>query len=130
VGNVSEANKREEHERLKKYLVLDLFSFTDVQKLQDIAETIQEGLLALEMNATVLKDIREYYHHLSTYEAMPANIRHWAATEFACFIRKVERLEADLARKQKQWQAMEKLARDGKTLVCSCAVCPTSMKEE
>ena len=124
----SEANKSE-HERLRKYLVLDLFSFTDVQTLQQITETIQEGLLALEMNATVLKDIREYYQYLSTFEAMPANIRHWAATEFTCFIRRIERLEADVGRKQKQWQAMEKLARDGKTLVCPRAVRPALMRE-
>ncbi|KAK8122723.1 hypothetical protein PG984_011393 [Apiospora sp. TS-2023a] len=105
-----------EQERLKKYLVLDLFSFSDVQKLQDIAETIQEGLLALVMNASVLKDIKQYYQHLSSFEAMPAEIRRLAAAEFACFVRKVERLEADLDRKQKQWRAMEKLAQDGKTL--------------
>ncbi|KAK7914147.1 hypothetical protein PG985_011850 [Apiospora marii] len=105
-----------EQERLKKYLVLDLFSFSDVQKLQGLAETIQEGLLALEMNASVLKDIKEYYQHLSGFEAMPVEIRRLAAAEFACFVRKVERLEADLDRKQKQWRAMEKLAQDGKTL--------------
>lgn len=107
--------------RLENYLKLDLFTFDDMQKLQQIAETVQEGLLAVEMNATVLRDVKTHYTKLMESEDMPGDIRSQCKADVDHFIRRIESLESSLARKQKQWESLEKLAKDGKTLVSSIA---------
>ncbi|KAK8075526.1 HET-domain-containing protein [Apiospora hydei] len=43
-------------------------------------------------------------------------IRRQSATEFAWSLRKLDKFGADLDRKKKQWETLEKLARDGKSL--------------
>lgn len=103
--------------RLENYLKLDLFTFDDMQKLQQISETVQEGLLAVEMNATVLHDVKTHYAKLMESENMPGEIRSQCKPDVEHFVRRIEGLEAGLARKQKQWENLEKLAKDGKTLV-------------
>ncbi|KAK7964425.1 hypothetical protein PG988_011399 [Apiospora saccharicola] len=102
--------------RLENYLKLDLFIFDDLQKLQQIAETVQEGLLAVEMNATVLRDVKTHYSKLMESGSMPSDIRSQCKSDVEHFIRRIEGLESSLGRKQKQWENLEKLARDGKTL--------------
>ncbi|KAK7995767.1 hypothetical protein PG991_015234 [Apiospora marii] len=102
--------------RLENYLKLDLFTFDDMQKLQQIAETVQEGLLAVEMNATVLHDVKTHYAKLMESQDMPGDIRSECKSDVEHFIRRIEGLESGLARKLKQWESLEKLAKDGKTL--------------
>ncbi|KAK8062151.1 hypothetical protein PG997_014248 [Apiospora hydei] len=102
--------------RLENYLKLDLFTFADMQKLQQIAETVQEGLLAVEMNATVLHDVKRHYGNLMESPDMPSEIRSHCKSNVEHFMRRIENLESGLARKQKQWESLEKLAKDGKTL--------------
>ncbi|KAK7961908.1 kinesin light chain 1, partial [Apiospora aurea] len=81
-----------------------------------LIDTIEKGHLALEMNLTSLQDIKQYYQHILVFEAMPGEIRRQSTTEFALFLRKVDKLGADLDRRKKQWETLEKLARDGKSL--------------
>ncbi|KAK8859095.1 serine threonine kinase [Apiospora arundinis] len=102
--------------RLENYLKLDLFSFADLQKLQEIAECIQEGLLAVQMNATVLRDVKVHYRGLMKSRDVPSDIRGQCKPDVDYFTRRIESLESSLGRKQKQWESLEKLAKDGKTL--------------
>ncbi|KAK6859082.1 hypothetical protein PG995_004935 [Apiospora arundinis] len=102
--------------RLEKYLRLDLFSFADMQELQGISETVQEGLLAVEMNATVLRDVKTHYEKLMESSAMPGDIKSQCQADVEYFIRRIESLESSLSRRLKQWESLEKLAKDGKTL--------------
>ncbi|KAK8112496.1 hypothetical protein PG984_013022 [Apiospora sp. TS-2023a] len=121
LGDSKDAGCSSGHTRLENYLKLDLFTFDDMQKLQQIAETVQEGLLAVEMNATVLRDVKTHYGKLMESGDMPDDIRRQCKPDVEHFIRRIESLESSLARKLKQWESLEKLAKDGKTLVSSIA---------
>ncbi|KAI1010570.1 hypothetical protein LB503_005028 [Fusarium chuoi] len=73
----SQSNEKEDpwgdlNDRVKRLERLEVFSFDELQKLQQGLETIQEALLVLKLNNQVIKQIREHYQCLMTQYRLPA----------------------------------------------------------
>ncbi|KAK7993274.1 hypothetical protein PG989_006655 [Apiospora arundinis] len=77
-------------EQLNTYQQRDWFSFSMMQRLQEITETIQESVLAVDMNATVLRDVKAYYEKLMNSKDMPSEIKSECKPEVGRFLQKVE----------------------------------------
>jgi hypothetical protein len=107
--------------RLDNLVVLDMFSFDEMRKLQDIAEKIQEALLVVRLNATVISQIASYYGNLLESESMQgvSIIKKECRSDVARFLSRTQSINMSLNTRKEQLESILRLASDGRTLVRS-----------
>ena len=105
--------------RMDNLVILDMFSFQEMQTLQNVAERIQGALLVVKLNAKVLAQIRAYYQNIMETDAVPEleAIQKECRSDLLRFIARVQEIEANLAIRAEQFESLLLLVRDGKTLV-------------
>lgn len=74
----------------------EIFSFSDVQQLQDYQEKIYEVLLVLSSNMKILEHIREYYAALFKSVDLPEHIKNDCSKQFSHFQNNINDIINDL----------------------------------
>ena len=105
--------------RMDNLVILDMFSFKEMQKLQGIAEKVQEALLMVKLNAKVLGQIRACYQEVMETKVVDKiqAIQDDCRNDLMGFLARVQHIEASLAIRAEQLDSLLLLVRDGKTLV-------------
>lgn len=114
----TEENSNDAIDKFENLVLLDMFSFEEVQELQRLSEKIQEALLVLRLNLSVIHEVGEYYRSLECLDCVPDTIKVSCRGKLAQFFRAVRSIETKLQIKIHQWEALDALVKDGKILVC------------
>ncbi|RSL72950.1 hypothetical protein CEP53_000901, partial [Fusarium sp. AF-6] len=109
----AKANDRDQIDRL---MVLDTFSFDEVQQLHYFGELLERFRLVLDLNDQALRDIAETYQGLEEREEFPGEIRDSCKKEIASFIRSVHRIRRNLQIRKTQVKSLKAWLREGKAL--------------
>jgi hypothetical protein len=120
----SQSNEKEDpwgdlNDRVKRLERLEVFSFDELQKLQQGLETIQEALLVLKLNNQVIRQIREHYQCLMTQYRLPAlkEIKKGCGDSFLQYCRHSRNIEANVDAHQAQLNALLLLVKESKEMV-------------
>ncbi|CAI6340154.1 unnamed protein product [Periconia digitata] len=95
----------------------EIFTVTDLQKLQGIEDKIQETLLVLRLNAEVLEELRQNYHFLTSHSAFPALLRSQCEMDLARFTRSILHVEKDLRMLQSRSENLLRMLENRKNLL-------------
>ncbi|KAJ4256763.1 hypothetical protein NW762_008859 [Fusarium torreyae] len=97
---------------------LDVFSFQELQRFQELLERIQEALLVLKLNYQVIKQLRDHYQALMTQYKIPEleNIQDQCYNSFFQFSRRSESVEGSIEIRQTQLDSLHKLAQENMAL--------------
>lgn len=108
-----------EEKLLERLAILDMFSFEEMQRLQEVAEKIQHGLLVIKLDLNVLGQIANYYRRLSRAKNIPSLnvIQKECQNDFLLFDQKAEAIKMSLNIRKEQLQSLLQLVGDGRTLV-------------
>ncbi len=110
---LDESREQPEHEAQPE------FSFNDLQQLQFIEEKVNETLLVLEVNASVLAQLRQCYLSIIAPESQPGElILKWRG-DIVQFEKRIANIENDLALQQSRVRTLLRLLADRKSLVGS-----------
>ncbi|KAF5622790.1 uncharacterized protein FTJAE_10769 [Fusarium tjaetaba] len=119
----SQSNEKEDpwgdlNDRVKRLERLEVFSFDELQKLQQGLETIQEALLVLKLNNQVIRQIREHYQCLMTQYRLPAlkEIKKGCEDSFLRYCRHSRNVEANIDAHQAQLNALLLLVKESKEM--------------
>ena len=99
-------------------LVLNMFSYKDLQKLSTLAERLEEATLVIQLNVGVLRDVYEYYQDA----VQPGNIadeevRCRMAKETQAFLRRLQQIVKSMETGHTQLVSLRKRLDSGKSLV-------------
>lgn len=96
---------------------LDIFSFTEIQKLQLFSEKAQEALLVIKLNSRVIRELIDYYKRTVKLEAFPRDVRSRCGPELLEFEEKALAIAKNMECRREQLEALVELAKGGKSLV-------------
>lgn len=117
------------HERYrtisKRLDMMKTFSFSEFQRLNDVASKLKEAKLAMALNVGVLRDLRGYYQTYYDSSALPSEIRDVCSStgSFDQFMQRTKSLEKGLEVECMRAEALVALVQDGIALV-SKAISP------
>ncbi|KAF4439105.1 serine/threonine protein kinase [Fusarium austroafricanum] len=103
-------------QQLKSLMVLDSFSFEEVQKLHYFGEQLESFRCTLGLNRQTLRDISEHYEDLANRENLPSEIKISCRNELASFCRRVERIRKNLEIRVTQVESLMAWLQEGKML--------------
>ncbi|KAF4340207.1 hypothetical protein FBEOM_5904 [Fusarium beomiforme] len=103
------------NDRIKR---LEVFSFDELQKLQQGLEKIQEALLVLKLDSQVIRQVREHYQCLMTQYRLPSleGIKNECKGSFLQFCRHSRNIEANIDARQAQLNALLLLVKESKEM--------------
>lgn len=113
-------SQADQHETISNHLEkLKSFSFAEFQRLNFFTGKLQEAKLAMCLNISVLRSVREYYRQRYQSAQFPSSIRDFSEEEgsFEHFIQRITSLERDLEADTARTEALILLIEDGKRLV-------------
>ena len=105
--------------QLDSLLILDMFSFEEMQKLQDTGEKVQEALLVHKINLAVLGQIRASYQEQSESMSSPELdiIMSGCRNELISFYSRISGIENNMKIRIEQLESLVQLVKDAKDLV-------------
>ncbi|KAM7214251.1 hypothetical protein V8F06_010368 [Rhypophila decipiens] len=106
----------ESEKRFKSMMVLETFTFDEMQKLQGIGERIQEALLVVKTNGNNMKEIGDYYEEIVNSAEFPRGLRDACKTDLTGFKRKMKNIERNLGARQAQLETLARNLQEGKVL--------------
>lgn len=121
---------RERYQTISKRLdMMKIFSFSEFQKLNDVASKLKEAKLAMALNVGVLRDLRGYYQAHYDSSTLPSEITDVCSStgSFEQFMQRTKSLEKGLESECMRAEALVALVQDGITLVRKVAHQPTSI---
>jgi hypothetical protein len=98
---------------------LGIFTFRNLQDIQDIEEKAQEAMLVLKLNTEVLEQLRMHYDDLTKHEEFPQEVRDDCKASLHHFCKGVVRVEKDLRMLQARSETLLHIVANRKTLVSS-----------
>jgi hypothetical protein len=103
-----------------------LWSSTDLQDVQKLADRVNEAKLIMESNCQVMGSIRDYYRHLVDVDEFPLRIT--CRGDVNAFITKLNYLTADIKMHIARADLLLRMTDDRKNLVsCSISFSPTKL---
>ncbi|KAF4981162.1 hypothetical protein FZEAL_2996 [Fusarium zealandicum] len=102
--------------QLDSLMVLDTFSFEEVQRLHHLGELLGNFRLVMALNRQTLRDIAEHYQDLPNRDGFPAEINNGCKQQLASFIRRIERIRKNLEVRTTQIDSLVSWLQDGKAL--------------
>lgn len=93
------------------------YSFTDLQATQLIGDRVNEVLLVLESNVSILKEIQEHYYMISESEHCPEEL-HDSRIHLEKFNKRINGIINDLHMQHSRGTTMLRQVKDRKDLVC------------
>jgi hypothetical protein len=109
------------HSSQMQPVVSNHYSFTDFQEVQLTAERVNEVLLVLESNISVLTKVQEHYHTVSQSEHWPKELHHDRRIWLGRFEKRITSIINDLQTQQSRATTLLRLVTDRKALVCVMA---------
>ncbi|KAF5633818.1 serine threonine kinase [Fusarium tjaetaba] len=106
--------------QLESLMVLETFSFREVQHLHFLADQLESFRLVMQLNRQALRDIIEHYEDLASRTNFPGLIKEACKNELASFSRRVERIRKNLEIRITQVESLLSCLQQGKDLVRSC----------
>jgi hypothetical protein len=119
VGAPMTVDSSDTAKQLEALMILETFSFKDVQSLHWMGEQLENFRLVLKLNRQTLRDIAEHYHDLSARDTFPEEIRSSCKKELASFFRQVQRIEKNLEVRVTQIESLLTWLNEGTALVKS-----------
>ncbi|KAK3367215.1 hypothetical protein B0T24DRAFT_385828 [Lasiosphaeria ovina] len=114
----AQPGERSRREMPDDILVLELFNYKDLQKLNNLGERLEGGLLAIDLILGVLRDISDNYKRLAESEDIGGDVK--AKQSFtdsiSRFLTKTRRITRSLETRQTQLISLQKKLKEGKTL--------------
>ncbi len=93
------------------------FSFSDLQKTQDIEEKANETALVIRLNLNVISQMRRYYQSIVQSREFPNDLSHKCIGEMARFGCRIDDIESDMQLQILRVEALIQLLAERKTLV-------------
>ena len=93
------------------------FSFSDLQKIQDIDEKAVETALVLKLNINVVSQLRQYYRSIFESQELSEKVGQQCKGELLRFERRIDGIESDLQLQILRVEGLLHLLADRKTLV-------------
>ena len=93
------------------------FSFSDLQKIQDIEEKTNETTLVLKLNLSVISQLRNHYRSIIKSQDFPQDLGRRCSGDLACFERRIDGIEGDIQLQILRVEALLRLLADRKALV-------------
>jgi hypothetical protein len=97
----------------------DDFSFSDLQRVQDLEEKTNGTLLVLESNINILSEVKQYYESIIGSEDFPKTIKLACARDITKFTRTTDGIINDLRMQSSRTKMLLRLLTDRKSLVSS-----------
>jgi hypothetical protein len=94
------------------------YSFADFQEVQLTGDRVNEVLLVLESNISVLTKIQEHYRTVSHSEHFPKELNHDCRTQLERFKKRISDIIDDLHMQQSRAATLLRVVADRKDLVC------------
>ncbi|UPK95639.1 hypothetical protein LCI18_006574 [Fusarium solani-melongenae] len=110
------ATKTGDRDQIDRLMVLDTFSFNEVQQLHYFGELLETFRLVMDLNDQTLRDIAENYQDLWERDGFPEEIKQNCKKELALFIRRVHRIRRNLQIRIAQVKSLMGWLQEGKTL--------------
>lgn len=118
---------RERYQTISKRLdMMKTFSFSEFQRLNDVASKLKETRLAMALNVGVLRDLRGYYQAYYDSSTLPSEISDVCSSTGSLeqFMQRIKSLEKGLEAECMRAEALVALVQDGITLVRKVAYRP------
>lgn len=109
--------KTGDRDQIDRLMVLDTFSFNEVQQLHYFGEVLENYRLVMDLNDQTLRDIAENYQDLWERDGFPEEIKENCKKELSSFIRRVNRVRRNLQIRIAQVKSLMGWLQEGKTLV-------------
>ncbi|KAF4994056.1 hypothetical protein FDECE_13243 [Fusarium decemcellulare] len=104
------------NKQLDNLMILDTFSFKEMQQLHYFAELLEKYRLVMELNRQTLRDIAEHYQPLPDRDGFPSEIKKGCKQELQLFTARVERIRKNLEIRITQVNSLIAWLQDGKAL--------------
>lgn len=114
--------RTEDRDQIDRLMVLDIFSFEEVQQLHYFGEFLESFRLVIDLNDQTLHDIAENYQDLWDRDGFPREIRENCQKELASFIRRIHRVRRNLQIRASQVKSLMAWLQEGKALVIHCSL--------
>lgn len=106
--------------QLDSLMVLDTFSFREMQRLHYLGEQLESFRVVLELNQQTLRDVAEHYTDLARRDWLPEAIKDGCKEQQTRFAQRVRRIGKNLEIRSTQITSLIAWLQDGKSLVrCS-----------
>lgn len=111
--------KTNDKDQIDRLMVLDTFSFEEVQQLHYFGELLERFRLVLDLNDQTLRDIAETYQGLQDRDEFPSEIKQSndCKRQLASFIRGIHRIRKNLQVRSTQVKSLMAWLHEGKALV-------------
>ncbi|MCJ1460308.1 hypothetical protein MMC28_010687 [Mycoblastus sanguinarius] len=93
------------------------FSFTDLQRIQDIEEKANAAMLILKSNITVLTELKQYYRTIAAFQGWPSELTSHCKGDVLRFEQHLTSIENDLQMQHSRIETLLRLIADRKSLV-------------
>ncbi|KAH8882455.1 hypothetical protein GQ53DRAFT_885530 [Thozetella sp. PMI_491] len=112
------ATLRDPKRRFDSLVNLDMFSFKELQELQNVMEIVQEALLVVKLNLSVLSQIRGYYSRLMKDSSIASlqNLQQECLGDLQSFLWRVEGIEQNMSTHREQLKTLLASIRDSNNL--------------
>ncbi|WAO95674.1 Autophagy-related protein 1 [Fusarium falciforme] len=110
--------KTNDKDQVDRLMVLDTFSFEEVQQLHYFGELLERFRLVLDLNDQTLRDIAETYQGLQDRDEFPSEIKQSndCKRQLASFIRGIHRIRKNLQVRSTQVKSLMAWLHEGKAL--------------
>ncbi|KAK3372080.1 hypothetical protein B0H63DRAFT_483814 [Podospora didyma] len=102
-------------EGLVDSLILDMFNYRDLQKLNIMGERLEEGILVINLNLGVLQDICDYYQRITQSEDI-GDVKEQFAKPTSLFLVEIKHIMRSLETRNTQLLSLLKRLHEGKKL--------------
>ncbi|KAJ4317350.1 hypothetical protein N0V84_007407 [Fusarium piperis] len=103
-------------DQIDRLVVLDTFSFEEVQQLHYFGELLENFRLVMTLNDQTLQDIAENYQDLWDRDPFPKEIKNSCEKELASFLRSIHRIRRNLQIRTAQVKSLMVWLQEGKAL--------------
>lgn len=107
---------KDDGNKIGKLMVLDTFSFEEVQQLHYFGELLETFQLVMKLNDQTLQDIAENYQDLWGRRKFPEEIKMSCEKELASFLRRIHRIRRNLQIRTAQVKSLLAWLHEGKAL--------------
>ncbi|KAJ2995132.1 hypothetical protein NUW58_g1362 [Xylaria curta] len=116
IREAHENTKRQLDAELEAYLCVDTVNIHDKQNLHHIQSQVQDTLLNLQLNLTVLRETKSHYQNLQDHVLPPGLIGDQAQIGMKEFLYNAGQIETNLAIKHRKLETLDHHVRDGISL--------------
>ncbi|KAI1427199.1 hypothetical protein F5Y12DRAFT_739178 [Xylaria sp. FL1777] len=108
IGEVHEETTRQVGSEIESYLREDAVNMHEKQELHRLESQVQDALLNLQLNLTVLRETKSHYQKMQDHMLPPGPIRDQAQIEMKEFLYNAGQIETNLAIKHRKLETLDR----------------------